>query len=81
MDFIEIPLMSLETFDAAAVRQRLEDVELESVTSTVLLNDTDITSDSPESRARGVAYLKHCVEATAAIGGAKFLGGDLFSAR
>ena len=66
MDFIEIPLMSLETFDAKAVRDRLTSVGLDSVTSTVLLNDTDITSEDPDIRAKGVAYLKHCVEATAA---------------
>ena len=52
MDFIEIPLMCLETFDADAVKQRLTEVDLTSVTSTVLLNDTDITSEDPEVRAK-----------------------------
>lgn len=74
MDFIEIPLMSLETFDATAVRDRLGSVGLGAVTSTVLLNDTDITSDDPEIRAKGVSYLKRCVEATAAIGARSFSG-------
>ena len=74
MDFIEIPLMSLETFDAKAVRDRLTSVGLDSVTSTVLLGDTDITSDDPEIRQKGVDYLKHCVEATAAIGARSFSG-------
>lgn len=74
MDFIEIPLMSLETFDAAAVRARLANADLGSVTSTVLLNDTDITSDDPASRARGVDYLLRCVDATAAIGATSFSG-------
>ena len=74
MDFIEIPLMSLETFDAKAVRDRLTSVGLDSVTSTVLLNDTDITSDDPEIRKKGVDYLKRCVEATAAIGAQSFSG-------
>lgn len=74
MDFIEIPLMCLETFDAAAVKQRLLNTGLEAVTSTVLLGDTDITSDDAEIRARGVEYLKACVRATSDIGANIFSG-------
>lgn len=74
LDFIEIPLMCLETFDAPAVRERLERVDLGAVTSTVLLGDTDITSDDPAIRAHGVAYLKECVGATHAIGSSSFSG-------
>lgn len=74
LDFIEIPLMCLETFDATAIKERLDRVGLGAVTSTVLLGDTDITSDDPDHRAKGVQYLKDCVEATAAIGGTSFSG-------
>ena len=74
MDFIEIPLMCLETFEAVAVKQRLLSVGLEAVTSTVLLGDTDITSDNAEIRAKGVEYLKACVRATSDIGGKNFSG-------
>lgn len=74
LDFIEIPLMSLETFDAKAVAGRLSDAGLGAVTSTVLLNDTDITSDDPGIRARGVEYLKACVRATSEIGANSFSG-------
>ena len=74
MDFIEIPLMCLETFDAATVKQRLLSVGLEAVTSTVLLGDTDITSDDADIRAKGVEYLKACVRATSDIGGKSFSG-------
>jgi len=74
LDFIEIPLMCLDAFDAKAVRKRLRDVGLETVTSTVLLGDTDITSADPAIRAKGVAYLKACVEATQAIGATSFSG-------
>ena len=56
LDFIEIPLMCLDTFDAAVVRERLKRVGLGAVTSTVLLNDTDITSDDAAIRAKGVEY-------------------------
>lgn len=74
MDFIEIPLMVLETFDAAAIKKRLENVGLGAVTSTVLLGDTDITSDDAAIRAKGVEYLKACVQATSDIGANSFSG-------
>ncbi len=74
MDFIEIPLMCLETFDPAAVKQQLTSVGLEAVTSTVLLGDTDITSDDARIRAKGVEYLKACVRATSDIGAKSFSG-------
>jgi D-psicose/D-tagatose/L-ribulose 3-epimerase len=74
LDFIEIPLMCLETFDARAVKVRLDRVGLGSVTSTVLLGDTDITDEDPAIRSRGVEYLKSCVRATAEIGAKSFSG-------
>ncbi|OQY28627.1 MAG: hypothetical protein B6243_11920 [Anaerolineaceae bacterium 4572_5.2] len=74
LDFIEIPLMVLETFDAAAIKERLQRVGLDAVTSTVLLEGTDITSDDPEPRAKGVAYLEACVRATGEIGAQSFSG-------
>lgn len=74
LDFIEIPLMALETFDAAAISERLNQVGIESCTSTVLLNDTDITSDDPAIRQKGVEYLKKCVDATSQIGANNFSG-------
>lgn len=74
MDFIEIPLMVLETFDAAAIKERLQKVGLGAVTSTVLLGDTDITSDDADIRAKGVEYLKACVKATSDIGADNFSG-------
>jgi D-psicose/D-tagatose/L-ribulose 3-epimerase len=74
MDFIEIPLMVLETFDAAAVKERLKKVDLGAVTSTVLLGDTDITSDDADIRTKGVDYLKACVKATSDIGAQNFSG-------
>lgn len=74
LDFIEIPLMCLETLDAEAIRERLEAVDLDAVTSTVLLGDTDISSDDPAIRAKGVEYLTSCVLATNAIGATSFSG-------
>ncbi len=74
LDFIEIPLMCLETLDAAATRARLEANALDVCTSTVLLEGTDITSDDASTRKRGVDYLKDCVKATHDLGAKNFSG-------
>ncbi len=74
LDFIELPLMCLDTFDTGAVRSRLEAVGLDSVTSTVLTAETDITSDDPEVRQHGVRYLEECVRASAAVCAESFSG-------
>ena len=74
LDFVEIPLMVLDTFDAGAVRKRLDKVGIDVVTSTVLLGDTDITSDDPSIRRKGVDYLKACVQAAHDIGAPNFSG-------
>ena len=74
LDFIEIPLMCLETFDADAVETRLDSVGMDAVTSTVLLGDTDITSEDPTIREKGIDYLNACVKATHAIGANSFSG-------
>ena len=74
LDFIEIPLMCLEAFDAKTVRERLEQNGLSAVTSTVLLGDNDITSEDRDIRAKGVEYLKKCVLATSTIGAQSFSG-------
>jgi D-psicose/D-tagatose/L-ribulose 3-epimerase len=74
MDFIEIPLMALDTFDADTVRKRLKDAELDSCTSTVLLDGMDLTGPDREERQRAVSYLKACVEATHRIGATHFSG-------
>ena len=74
LDFIEIPLMTLDAFDTEAVKKRLRDAGTDAVTSTVLLRGTDITSPDPDIRANGIAYLKACVRATAAIGKTSFSG-------
>ncbi len=74
LDFIEIPLMCLDTFDSMAVKSRLKNADLDVCTSTVLLNDTDITSADAKIRKRGVDYLKACVKATSEIGAKNFSG-------
>jgi D-psicose/D-tagatose/L-ribulose 3-epimerase len=74
MDFIELPLLCLETFDTEEISRRLQEVGLEAVTSTVLGGDTDITSEDAAIRASGIEYLKACVQATHGIGMKNFSG-------
>ncbi|CAM4089241.1 sugar phosphate isomerase/epimerase [Paenibacillus alkaliterrae] len=74
MDFIEIPLLDLDTFDSSAIKNRLMQVGLEACTSTVLSADTDFTSDDPAIRQNGIEYLKACIRATSEIGATNFTG-------
>lgn len=74
LDFIEIPLMSLETLDAKKAAARLKEQGIGAVTSTVLLGDTDITSEDPAIRKRGVDYLIACARATRDLGASQFSG-------
>jgi D-psicose/D-tagatose/L-ribulose 3-epimerase len=68
LDFLEIPLMELEKFHPQLVRKKLQEAGVDAVTSNVILDaDKDITSDDSKARSNGVAYLKRCVDATAAI--------------
>lgn len=68
LDFLEIPLMVLEDFDAAAVLKKKKEVGIDLCTSNVILApERDITSTNPEFRRNGIEYLKKCVDATNAI--------------
>jgi D-psicose/D-tagatose/L-ribulose 3-epimerase len=74
LDFIEIPLMDVEEVDPASIRPRLESAGIDVVTSTVLSEQTDITSSVPEVREAGVEYLRRCVDVTAELGASQFSG-------
>lgn len=73
LDFIEIPLMRMDLFDPAAVKERLDGLEV--TTSNVLLADNvDITSFEEANRKNGVQYLKDCVKVSAEAGAKSFSG-------
>jgi len=74
LDFIELPLMCLDTFDLKAVKRRLKSVGLDACTSTVLLDGKDVSSFDPEVRKSGIEYLKSCVRTTSEIGAQIFSG-------
>lgn len=78
LDFIEIPLMRLETVNGKKIKERLREFDLDVVTSTVLLDDTDISDFDENKRKNGVKYLKECVKATHDMG-ARSLSGVIYS--
>lgn len=74
VDFIEIPMMDLGDFDASAISRRLEEQNIEAVTSTVLSADQDISSPDNSIRENGISFLKDCVRQTKAINAGSFSG-------
>lgn len=79
LDFIEIPLMGIDDVHPEHVREALAVAGIEAVTSTVLSEETDITSPNPAIRAAGVDYLRRCVDVTARMG-APQLSGVIYAA-
>lgn len=78
-DYIEIPLMAPKKFDAVAIKSELDRVGLQVCTSTVLPEDADISSTDPKVWAKGIEYLKWCVDSSVAIG-SMCLTGVLYAA-
>jgi D-psicose/D-tagatose/L-ribulose 3-epimerase len=74
VDFIEIPLLDLDAFEAVPVKNRLEQAGLDAVTSTVLSGNTDISSLNENIRKCGIKYLKECVRHTSLINATSFSG-------
>lgn len=71
-------------FEAKQIRQRLKDAGLESCVCSFIPADRDIASSDPETRRRGVEYMKSLVATTAALGGSILCGplyAELFRAR
>ena len=73
-DLLEIPLMEIAKVDPVAIRERLQAAGMGVCTSTACSLDTDPTGDDEATRARAVAYLRQCIEATAGMGGTVFSG-------
>jgi len=74
LDFLEIPLMVPELFDFKAVKDRLKINDFKAVTSTVLSEGTDISSDNDSVRNNGISYLKKCIQFSHEIEASTFSG-------
>ncbi|WP_119070008.1 sugar phosphate isomerase/epimerase family protein [Aggregatilinea lenta] len=69
-DFIEIPILRPDDFDAAAHKKALKDAGIEAAASTVLPRD----AHAPKAPDKAIAYLKACLDQLEAVGGT-YLGG------
>ena len=78
-DLIEIPLLNPYKFDADYTKKVLGINKIKAVTSLGLSDETDITSDNPQTRKNGEKLLSKALEMTFEIG-AKYMGGVLYSA-
>lgn len=73
-DFIEIPLMDIDLIDPPKIKERLERAGIGVITSTVLREFQDITSDDPGARERGDRVSYPLCEGECRDWGKKFLG-------
>jgi len=67
-DGVELFLSPEEPADLAAVKQTLDHLNLERTACSVLPREAHLVSAQPEVRARGVDYLRRCVERAAELG-------------
>jgi len=76
---IEFPRLDPKQFDVAWLAKRLDECGLKVVVTLGLPPHCDVSSEDPETVARGESFLDNAVRVTRDLGGQK-LGGILFSA-
>jgi D-psicose/D-tagatose/L-ribulose 3-epimerase len=74
LDALEIPLMELDAVDPRAIRDRVERVGIDVLTSVVCPEDADPSSEDARVREAGRAFLTRCVDVTADMGATVFTG-------
>ena len=74
LDALEIPLMELDAVDPGAIRDRVERVGIDVLTSVVCPEDADPSSEDERVREAGRDFLTRCVDATAEMGATVFTG-------
>lgn len=77
-DGVEPFLSEEEPADITSVKRMLDSLGLERTTCSVLPREAHLVSAEPEVRARGITYLKRCVERTADLG-ARLMCGPLYA--
>lgn len=73
-DGVELFLSPSEPADVPAIRRILDGMGLERTTCSVLPREANLVSADPQVRAKGVEFLKRCVERTAELGGCLICG-------
>ena len=77
-DAVQVPLIGLGRLDPSELSRAARDLGLDCYISAGLKDATDVTSDDPEVRRNGVAYLKQCVRFAREVG-SPFLSGSFHS--
>jgi D-psicose/D-tagatose/L-ribulose 3-epimerase len=77
-DGVELFLSPEEPADIPLVKWTLDHLKLERTTCSVLPREAHLVSTEPEVRARGVDYLRRCVERTVELGG-RLICGPLYA--
>lgn len=77
-DGVELFLSTEEPADIPALRATLDRLQLERTTCCVLPRDANLVSDDASTRAKGLAFLKKCVDRTASLG-AHLMCGPLYA--
>jgi D-psicose/D-tagatose/L-ribulose 3-epimerase len=77
-DGVELFVSPREPADVPAIRKMLADSRLECTTSMALPRECHLVSPQPEVRARGVEFLKTCVDRAAELG-ARLICGPMYA--
>jgi len=77
-DAVQIPLLSLHSSGSVRAFDIAKDLGLLCFVSAGLKDEMDVTSNSPDTRRRGVDFLKQCVHIASRVGG-PFLSGSFHS--
>lgn len=77
-DGAELFLSPEEPADIGAVKRTLDRLNLDRTTCSVLPREVHLVSTQPEVRARGIEFLKRCVQRTADLG-ARLICGPLYA--
>lgn len=77
-DGVELFLSPAEPANLPAVKRMLDDLGLERAACSVLPREANLISGDAQMRARGVEFLKQCVERTAELGG-RLICGPLYA--
>src|SRR5262249_26062367 len=73
-EILEIPVWETCPFDLKVVTEELRRHEVVPSVAVYQTPERDLTDADPAVRARGVDYLRHCVEVAAAIGAPRIVG-------
>jgi D-psicose/D-tagatose/L-ribulose 3-epimerase len=73
-DIIELPLEAVDGFDYNEAAAIIKDNGLGVSTCAVVTEDRDLIHKDAAIRENGKAYIRHCIEATQALGGTNLVG-------